>query len=307
MHSHSSSSGPCLLLLLSGYPLVAVTPAPRFSNRPPFHPSPMADLRSRKSALSAAAEKITPLDSSEQSRIIRDFQLEKMKQDALWKHALAVLYGVGAGMIAMILACALIVGCGGGPPRQSELDGPAEGCTLFNLPRSLLRATGSPSLVFTILLLGLLTLLAWGAYAWALDWARSKARFNASRTLRRAEAAAPWKAEEESKEVQEAREALLAGAGSTQNQPVLPIDEGERARLRWMHCAAHISIVGWMLVSAALVAFHRDAQGLGLLVWLLIVGPLALATLTKLAARWSEELEGEIEQLQKSQYSFHEL
>lgn len=260
------------------------------------------ELRSRKSAAAAAAEKIVPLDSSEQAKIIRDFQIEKMQQDTMWKHALAVLYGVGGLLLTLILACSIIAGCD--PPRQSELEGPA-GCTLFNLPSSLWRATHSAALVNCILLVALLTVASWASYALSLDWTGAKLRFNETQAQRSAAAQAPLRAEEESKEEQEARASLIAGAKT--NQPPLPIGAMERTRLRWLQRTAHASLVVWLIVSASLLSFHRDSSGLGLLVWLLIAGPLALVALTKLAARWSAELEGQIEELQKSQYSFHEL
>ena len=269
----------------------------------------MSELRVRRTA-AAADEKVAPLDTAEQERIIRDFQIDKMKQDALWKHAMAVVYGFTALLLLLVLGCSVLFGCAastdGAATVDSPLAGPSQRCTYFALPASLWSATRSTVATNALLVGALLLVMLWGVYSFLLDLTGTKVSFNDSRA---AAAAAQTQAQSNARAAGEQTQTQLrtdSGLLPT-TAAAVPIASSEWARLQLVQRLAHAGVAAWACASAALVYLHVDPEGLGLLVWLLLAGPLVLVSLTKLAARWSLDLEEQIRDLQKAKYSYHEL
>jgi hypothetical protein len=225
------------------------------------------ELRSRHSAVGSSAAPVVPLDSSEQDRIIREFQLDKLRQDRLWKHFLALLYGGGAILLAAIVACSLMFGCGG--RADSPLSGPR--CTYFVLPTVLYElaaplSSSSALISFgvnALLVFALGMVLLWGYYAWRMNECAVQQAFNAGRAAR----AVDGSRRAESKESQEA---LLTSSTAAPIQ-ALPIAKGEWRHLRLMQRLATGTLVGWLAFSAAIVAARGNE--VGVLVVLFLIGP----------------------------------
>lgn len=270
----------------------------------------MSELRVRRT-VAVADEKVAPLDTAEQERIIRDFQIDKMKQDALWKHAMAVVYGFTALLLLLVLACSVLFGCaassGGAATVDSPLSGPSQRCVYFALPGSLWSATRSAVATNALLAGALLLVVLWGVYSFMLDATGTKVAFNDSRAAAAATAAAHTQVQSSARAAGEQTQVRTDSGLLPTTAAAVPIALSEWARLQWVQRVAHAGVAAWACASAALVCLHVDPDGLGLLVWLLLVAPLVLVSLTKLAARWSRDLEEQIRDLQKCKYSYHEL
>jgi hypothetical protein len=271
--------------------------------------SPTPTLRRRPdlgadAALGRVGEKVTPLDSAEQERLVREFQLDKLRQDTLWKHALAVIYGFSSLLLAIILGCSLLFGCALPPPGVPDtLSGPR--CRYFDLPSSLWRATGGSTLLSNLYLLGALVLvLLWASYSYLFGEAAAQSGFNVRQAA--AKAPRPARHEQQGSPVDpDSDQALLASAPPL---PALPLSPAALARVQLLQRLSYAGALVWLLASVALVVLQQDPRGqLGLLVWLLLGGPLFLAAISALAAKWSTDLDKQIAELDASKYSYHEL
>jgi hypothetical protein len=261
--------------------------------------SDTVDLRRRTgtaSSSAAAAAAVQPLESTEQERIIREFELDKMKQDSLWKHFLAILYGGTALALTMMMACSLLFGCG--KRTSSPLEGSR--CTYFALPTVLYELYASFSFLpssFTSLLVNLTILSSicliclWAYYSWRMDLVETQQSFNESRS----------RAKLTTTQLDESSSPIPA---SSTSPPPLPISPSTWQHLKAVQTIAEISIVAWLIFTIAITVARFES--FGVILPLFLLAPLFLAGLTKLSAKWSNDLEEQIRDLKASKYSFHE-
>lgn len=250
-----------------------------------------------------AASAVQPLESTEQERIIREFELDKMKQDSMWKHFLAILYGGTTLALTLVLACAVLFGCGA--RVTSPLDGPR--CTYFALPTLLyelydsFQASSSsltPLLVHATLVfaIGLVTL--WAYYSWRMDLVDTQQNFNDSRSRAKLTTTRPDDGEDESRS--------LTGRSivTPTSPPPLPIAANTWKHLQMVQKIATGCLAVWLLYVITIVCLRY--QTFGLLLPMFLCAPVCLASLTKLSAKWSNDLEEQIRDLKTSKYSYHE-
>lgn len=262
----------------------------------------MSVLRSRRivGGSNESTEKVEPLDTTEQDRIIREFEIDKLKQDRLWKHFLSVLYAFASLLVACILSCSLLFGCN--RRASSPLEGPR--CTYFVLPTILfeLVASDTPTIglmstsmiVNSMIGLCLLLLIVWAYYAWRMNEASVKQAFIAAKTSvtnQNQPAGAP--------------SSSSSSASLLHSIPALQISRRDWDHLRSLRRIATAGFVVWLLITTAIL-FTRGSQ-VGLISGLFLFGPIGLIGLTKLAAKWSQDLETQIDELKSSKYTYHDL
>ena len=199
--------------------------------------SETVDLRRRTGGSSNTASTVQPLESTEQEHIIREFELDKLKQDNMWKHFLAILYGCTALALTMMLACSLLFGCG---KRSSS---PLEGsrCTYFALPTVLYELYSSFSSSFTSLLVNftiffsISLIVLWAYYSWRMDLVETQQNFNESRVRTKLDAAA------------QSENSSSPFPPSSTSPPPLPISPSTWKHLRTVQKIAEAAIVVWLV------------------------------------------------------------
>jgi len=273
--------------------------------------SATATLRSRHVSSSdrsaAESDEMTPLDSAAQLRLVRQFQLDKARQDRLWKHAMAWLYGGSAFIITCTLMCGLLFGCGDGKDRATVAAAspahltltPPSRCTYFSLPSDL-RSLFSSSLAAHLLqFLALACVVSWGYYSWRMDeWATVRG-FNGRQAQQQTQAEKNTTGDGG------------ASSGTTNSSPqprtsalLMPESASDRTSLLQLQRICTIIVLLWLAVSVIVIGWH--GRNITASVALLLIWPLILALLSKMAAKWSNDLEAQIQELDQARYEYHE-